>query len=272
MSFRHPRTVDDAVCGVALAAGAANIIMQLSRPGVGHAVVESPVDSGKATLHPLKRARTTFTYLAVSLWGTDDERALYRRAVNGSHAQVRSTESSPVRYDAFDPELQLWVAACLYHGVEDVHRAMFPDVGFRGENGIYEASHTLGSTLQMKPDQWPVDREAFDTYWKEGLQKVSIDPAVHQYLMELTELRLMPAPVRIAWAPVHRFFTIGFLPQEFRDAMGFEWSDRNQRRFARIMRTLGVLNAVLPAPLRMFPFNAYMADFRRRVRRGRPLV
>ena len=139
MSVIHPTVVDDAVFGAALAAGTANIIMQLSRPGVGHGVVESPVDSGKATLHPIKRARTTFTYLAVALWGTDVERKVYRNAVNGSHAQVRSTDASPVEYNAFDPDLQLWVAACLYRGLEDVHRAMFPDSNFRGEHGIYEA-------------------------------------------------------------------------------------------------------------------------------------
>ncbi len=272
MSVLRPRSVDDVVSGVALAAGTANVVMQLSWPEVGRGVVESTVDSGKATLHPIKRARTTFTYLAVATWGTDAERRAYRHAVNGSHRQVRSTASSPVAYDAFDPELQLWVAACLYRGLEDVHRAMYPDIEFRGEHGIYELGHRLGSTLQVKADRWPVDRDAFERYWDEGLERVSIDDAVRTYLTTLTDMSFLAAPVHRVMGPQHRFFTIGFLPQRFRDEMHFDWNAAQQRRFDRVLAGLGRVNRILPAPARKFPFNAYLADFRRRRRHGRALV
>jgi uncharacterized protein (DUF2236 family) len=56
-------------------AGTANVIMQLGRPPVGHGVIESPVESGNVMRHPHRRLRTTMTYLAVALLGTDDERA-----------------------------------------------------------------------------------------------------------------------------------------------------------------------------------------------------
>src|SRR5690242_7035948 len=108
--------------GVGLLAGAANVIMELARPGVGYGVKDSRVESGRADRHPIKRARTTFTYLAVALSGTDEQKATYRRAVNRSHAQVYSTPDSPVEYNAFDKDLQLWVAACIYKGFVDVHR------------------------------------------------------------------------------------------------------------------------------------------------------
>src|SRR4051795_12203574 len=71
-------------------AGMANVIMQLSWPAVGYGVMESKVDSGSAMKHPVKRGRTTYTYIAVALLGTDDDRRAFRRAVNGQHAQVRS--------------------------------------------------------------------------------------------------------------------------------------------------------------------------------------
>src|SRR3954464_4613296 len=109
------RRIPDAVggmLGVGLLAGPANVIMQLSRPGVGYGVVESRVESGRADRHPIKRARTTFTYLAVANLGSDSQKAAYRRAVNKAHAQVYSTDESPVKYNAFDKDLQLWVAAC----------------------------------------------------------------------------------------------------------------------------------------------------------------
>lgn len=111
-----PVTVADAMDFWAFAAGAANVIMQLSRPGVGYGVVESKVDSGNLLKHPWKRARTTFSYLAVAILGKPADRAAFRDAVDGAHRQVRSGPASPVRYNAFDRDLQLWVAACLYVG------------------------------------------------------------------------------------------------------------------------------------------------------------
>lgn len=87
-------------------AGTANTIMQLGRPEVGYGVIESKVDDGAVTKVPRKRFRTTVTYLAVALLGTDEERAAYRRAVNRQHRQVRSDEHSPVDYNAFLRELQ----------------------------------------------------------------------------------------------------------------------------------------------------------------------
>ena len=80
--------------GVALLAGPANVIMELARPGVGYGVLESRVESGRADRHPIKRARTTFTYLAVARRGTDEQKKAYSRAVSGSHAQVYSTRTA----------------------------------------------------------------------------------------------------------------------------------------------------------------------------------
>ena len=59
----------------AFAAGAANVIMQLSWPEVGHGVIESPVEAGNLFKHPWKRLRTTTQYLAVAVLGNDDDRA-----------------------------------------------------------------------------------------------------------------------------------------------------------------------------------------------------
>lgn len=82
------------------------------------------MDSGNLFKHPVKRTRTTLAYLAVAASGDPKVRKAYRRAVGRSHAKVRSTPESPVEYNAFDPELQLWVAACLYKGWEDVQRIL----------------------------------------------------------------------------------------------------------------------------------------------------
>src|SRR6202161_4502398 len=108
--------LEDGLMGLALLLGPANVIMQLARPGVGYGVLESRVESGRIDLHPIKRARTTFTYLAVAMAGSEAQKAAFRRAVNGAHAQVYSTADSPVEYNALDRELQLWVGAGAHKG------------------------------------------------------------------------------------------------------------------------------------------------------------
>lgn len=77
--------------------GAANVVMQLANSGVAYGVMESKVDSGNLYKHPFKRARTTFTYIAVAIAGNARDRRVYREAVNAAHAQVRSGPQSPVR-------------------------------------------------------------------------------------------------------------------------------------------------------------------------------
>lgn len=265
-----PKAVRDSISGLALAAATANVVMQLAHLPIGHGVANSTVDSGRVDKHPLKRTRTTLTYLAVALLGTDDEREAMREEVNRAHRQVRAKE--PVPYNAFDPGLQLWVAACLYQGVEIIHRVLYGEPSPELAAELYRYGARLGTTLQVKPDMWPADRAAFEEYWQDGLSKIEMDDLTRGYLRDLTELRFLPAPVRLAFGRHHTFVTLGFLPQPFRDELGYPWTPRDQRRFDRYTRLLRRANDLLPAPARQFPFNLYLYDFRRRRRTGRPIV
>ena len=253
-------------------AGPANVIMQLSWPGVGYGVKESRVESGNALKHPVKRARTTFTYLAVALLGTEEDQRIFRKAVNRQHAQVHSVESSPVSYSALDPTLQLWVAACLYYGTVDLTERMHGPLDPSTADRLYRYSSRLGTSLQVRPEMWPPDRAAFSRYWEESLAEVRIDDTIRDYLLSLARLEHIPAPVRPLLADRNLFWTRGFLPPLFREQMGFTWSAREEDDFNRRLRRLGRVDDLLPTPVRIFPFNLLLWDMRRRHRAGRPLV
>src|ERR1700761_7454355 len=191
---RRSPQLDDTLMGMALLLGPANVIMQLARPGVGYGVMESRVESGRIDLHPIKRARTTFTYLAVATAGSDAQKDAFRRAVNGAHAQVYSTAESPVQYNAFDLDLQLWVGACLYKGAVDIHRIFVGEMDEQDADRHYAEGMALCTTLQVPPEMWPADRAAFDRYWQESLDKVHIDDAVRDYLYPIAVGRMRGAP------------------------------------------------------------------------------
>jgi len=268
--------VDDGLMGVALLAGPANVIMQLARPGVGYGVLESRVESGRVDRHPIKRARTTFTYLAVATKGTDAQKAAFRRAVNRAHAQVYSTDESPVEYNAFDKHLQLWVAACLYKGAVDVYRIFVGELDDETAAQHYADGMSLGTTLQVPPELWPADRAAFDEYWQRSLDQVHIDDTVREYLYPIAASRVrgvtLPGPLQRWSDGFALLITTGFLPQRFRDEMQLPWDEARQRRFDRVMKVASAVNHALPSFVRQFPFNVLLKDLDRRVRKGLPLV
>src|ERR1700678_231776 len=240
------RGIDQGLMGVALLAGPANVIMQLARPGVGYGVMESRVDSGRIDLHPIKRARTTFTYLAVATAGSDTQKAAFRRAVNRAHAQVYSTPDSPVQYNAFDLDLQLWVGACLYKGAVGIYRIFVGELNDEDADRHYREGMALATTLQVPPQMWPADRAAFDRYWNEQLEKVHIDDAVRNYLYPIAVGRIqalrLPEFVRRQPEKLGLLLTAGFLPQRFRDEMRFPWNAATQRRFDRLIAVLRTVN------------------------------
>ena len=141
--------------------GAANVIMQLALLPVGRGVAESTVDSGRVDKHPFKRQRTTGSYLIVAMLGSEAERRAMRGEVNRQHGPVvRGAEESDVAYSAFDPKLQLWVAACIYVGFSvwlELAGRMRTD---EQRDAFYERCARLGTTLQVPPEMWPPARGA----------------------------------------------------------------------------------------------------------------
>ncbi|MCU1599902.1 MAG: hypothetical protein JWO22_611 [Frankiales bacterium] len=254
------------------AAGVSNVVMQLSWPEVGYGVKDSKVHSGSAMKHPVKRARTTFTFLAVSMLGTERDRQVFRKAVNGQHAQVVSEPGSPVQYRAMDPHLQLWVAACLYYGTVDINERLHGPLDDETADALYAHCARFGTSLQVRPDMWPPDRAAFDDYWEESLSRVHVDDSVREYLLSLIRYENAPPWVGRLLARKTELMTAGFLPPLFRDQLGLEWDDAREVEFGKRLARIGWLDRHLPEPLRLFPFNWLLWDMRRRHRKGIPLV
>ncbi|NMD56011.1 MULTISPECIES: oxygenase MpaB family protein [Tsukamurella] len=255
-----------------LAEGAANVVMQLLNRPVAYGVMESPVESGALYKHPVKRTRTTISYLAVAILGTPTDKERYREAVNTAHRQVRSTAASPVKYNAMDRGLQLWVAMCLYVGFEDTHQLLRGRMDRAQRALFYRDSAPLGTTLQVPAALWPATPDEFDATWVELCeQKITPDETTRAYLRQLVDFTFvgnLPMPLKA----FNRFLTAGFLAPRFREAMEIEWTDRDQRRFDRFWRAVAFANGFVPLALRRLPYRLLLADLRLRTRLGRPLV
>jgi len=251
--------------------GTANVVMQLSRPEVGYGVKDSQVTEGSLFGNPRRRRRTTVGLLAVAVLGTPAERAAYRSAVNTSHARVRSAPGEEPAYSAFDPELQRWVGACIYKGFEESREYTFGPLAGAEREEFYRQGAIFGGMLQMPVELWPPDRDAFETYWRDGLARARIDDSVREYLFRVIRLEYLGRPVPERVLRLRRWLVTGYLPAELREQMGLTWSPEQQRRFVRFNRVLGRIVRVLPARRRQWPFTRSIADIRARLASGHDL-
>ncbi len=184
----------DFVGEAVLLAGAGSAVMwQLARKEVGLGVVEHSTTLDR----PLDRLRTTLTYVYVMALGTDAERRAVAGMVDRRHAPVRSSG----RYSAFDPELQLWVAATLARTGETIRERVFGTMDPATRERVYRESWVLGTALQVTPAMWPPTRAEFEEYWQASVALLAPDPAVQRYARRLLSSRAAPLLVRPTAAP-----------------------------------------------------------------------
>ena len=267
-----PRELHDMLAPATVLLAGANVVMQLAQLPVGRGVADSAVDSGKLYKHPIKRARSTFGYVMVAIFGTDAERESIGTAVTEVHRQVRSAPGDPVRYTALDPELQLWVAACIYRGMEDGYVLLYGPAPPDLLSTVYRHGARLATTLQVPADMWPTDRAAFESYWADAVARIEMDDVTRAYLYDFAGLGFLPWPFPSLFGWFHRAITAGFLEEPFRNALGLPWGRREQWVSALNGRLLRTVNALTPRPLRTLPFDLCLRDMRRRIRSGAPIL
>lgn len=274
-NYQSAKDLDQAIPGcidsIGLLSGVANTIMQLSYPGVGHGVMESKVESGSILHHPFKRGRTTLTYLAVAMHGTKKEKLAYRRAINKVHAQVISTENSPIKYRALDPQLQLWVAACLFWGYLDVYEKFREPMSPENQEIFYQMAKPLGTTLQVKDDMWPDTVEDFWKYWNDTLKNLDIPKDVAAWLEQLIDFTFLGPAFSIPLGGFAKLMTTGFLHPNIREQIGLPWGPIENRKFNMYIKSIAKINNAMPRVVRQLPGSFFMWDFRRRIKQGIPL-
>lgn len=236
-----------------LGAGAA-VLLQMAHPAVGAGVAEH-----SATMkRPLDRLRNTMAFIYAATLGDDADRRAMARFVNRAHGPVRSA-----RYDAFDPALQLWVAATLYRGGTELAELFYGPLPANVAEDLYRKSAVYGTMLQMPAALWPADRAAFDGYWDAMLAQLQVEPPVRRYADQLLAGGAVPWWLR-GLMPLQRFFTRALLPAPVRAAFGLAWSARDERRWQRFLRWGPALYWRIPAFLRHLPARIVLADLRRR--------
>ncbi|MGV2288310.1 oxygenase MpaB family protein [Trinickia sp. YCB016] len=240
-----------------LGAGAA-VVLQLAHPGVGQGVVEHSYTLRR----PVDRLRTTMTFIYAVTLGTAEEREYVARYVNKAHGPVRSPS-----YNAFDPELQRWVAATLFKGALTLCEIFDRPLTPADADALCREAAVYGTTLQMPADLWPRDIAAFDIYWAQSLAGFTVNEDVRRYVHALLRAEGAPWWIR-ALMPLQGFATRALLPAELRHAFGLPWTERDARRWAWFVRYAPKLYRCVPGVVRRWPAAWVLRGLRRRMARA----
>lgn len=237
---------DIAAEAVLLAGGGRAILLQIADPAVGRAVARHSDFASR----PLDRLRATMTYVYATVYGTPTDIDRVRRRVNAAHVPVRQdADGADPGYSAFDPELQLWVTATLYDTALTLYQRIFGSLDEASADRVYREYVVIGSTLQMPPALWPVDRAAFERYWCRRLGGLAVDDETRRVAHELLHPSAVPWWLRAAM-PLARLVTAGLLPDAVRESFALPWSPARQRRFERWMAVVARIYPRLPSKWR----------------------
>jgi uncharacterized protein (DUF2236 family) len=238
------------------------VMLQLAEWGVGKGVAEH----SNTLARPLDRLRTTLSYVYVMGLGTEEEKRAVARMVNRAHVPIRGEG-----YSAYDPELQLWVAATLAEVgkqmYEKVYGPLDPDTAER----LYREGWVYGTALQVREDMWPPTRAEFDEWWAKKEAGFRSDPQIRRYaaaLLSTRDAKWFVKPV----LPLMSVITRGNLSAHTREVLGFSWSARDQRRYDLLWRAVRIAYPRVPRVVRRLPARVAMAELRWRMRTGRRVI
>ena len=245
-----------------LGAGAA-VMNQLADPGVGVGVAEH-----STTLYrPVDRLRTTLAYVYMMTLGTEEERAMISRMVNGAHKPVVASG----RYNAFDPELQLWVAATLVKNGLDLYQRVFGLLDEASKQRIYEDGQIFGTALQVQQEQWPASYEEFLDYWAEATAKMTPEPLVQAFALQLLDSSNLPVHTRPLMG-LQSLMTRGLIEPRVREVLNLPWSRREQFVFNAFWVVFPPVYRLVPRPIRTLGARLVVRDTRKRFKKRRRVI
>jgi uncharacterized protein (DUF2236 family) len=236
--------------GVLIAGGARAILLQVADPVVAAGVAKHSDFAHR----PVERLRNTLTFAYAVVLGSTDDAAAVSAHVRRVHRPVAG---------AADARLQLWVAATLYDTAVLVHERVFDQTPDALADELYGEYAQLGTSLEVPPELWPATRADFAAYFAERLTHLEVTDDARQIAHDLFAPVTAPAWLR-AGLPLGRLLTLELLPASVRDAYGFEWAARDQRRADRAWRRVRFFARVTPHRLRSWPYRHYLKRLRGR--------
>ena len=221
--------------------GARALLMQAAHP----LVIAGARKTGFYQRDPWKRLQRTLVLTSAITFGTREEALQAAEGINAVHRSVHGIdEVTGLSYDAFDPDLLLWVHACLVDSALLFERLTVGRLDERGRNRFHREQMLAAEMLGLDRSRIPPTAAELRAY---------VDEVVGSGVLRVTDAALDVAslfhdpPKEAEWRPVLHgvsWWAFGTLPPPLRERYGVRWS---AAREAALRASLRLLRAARPA-------------------------
>ena len=238
------------------------ILLQVAHPLVA-AGVSQHSDYDRGAWEYVQRTHHTVRAMLGLTFGSADEVQRTADRINTIHRQVHGRVVAPdgsttrypggTRYSATDPDLLRWVHTTLIDSQLRTYELFVGDLtATERDRYCAEAAARIAPLLHIPPDDLPTSVAEVNDY----LQVRYHDGTVQVTSTARRLARALLHPGGVLGGPVlslGRMVTAGLLPAPLRDAYGFRWNPRRQRRLNRLSRVIRAFHPWVPRSLREWP-------------------
>jgi uncharacterized protein (DUF2236 family) len=231
--------------------GARALLMQAAHP----LVLAGARQTGFYERNAWKRLERTLQMAYKITFGTHQEALEAARRINLIHEDVHGIdEVTGLPYDAKDPELLLWVHACLVDSQLLFERLTVGKLTDEGRERYHREQMAGAELLGLERSRIPSTTEELRRY-VDGVARSDI-LRVTPDTLRVADLIRHP-PREVPWRPVLRavsWWAFATLPEALRNQYGVRWSGLRQLNLAASLRTLKLIRPFLPSGVReIFP-------------------
>ncbi|MFI8006328.1 oxygenase MpaB family protein [Streptomyces sp. NPDC086010] len=241
----------------------AALTLQVAHPAVGAGVDDHSV----FRTDPWGRGERSLRSLQLWVYG-GEEAAQEGRRLRRLHRTIQGTDTRGRRYHALTPANYAWVHATGFPVYQHASRYLVRPLTQAQERALYREWLQVGRVLGLRDADMPPTIEEFWPYYRTMLAEeveattvvrelVDVDAPVPPPDRGPLALRLV---LRAAWpfllpplARFRRFVTVGLMPPDAREAIGLDWTPRQERRLRRFGAVVRAVVPLLPERLRYLP-------------------
>jgi uncharacterized protein (DUF2236 family) len=214
---------------------------------------------------PYKRLRRTAEVMDAIAWGPKAEADRKTRRVRAMHARARGVLPheagrfpAGTPWAADDPELLLWIIACLVDSAVTVYERYVTGLSSAERDAYWRDYRTIGRLFGLADADMPATWDDFEAYMSDMLDSgdLLVTPTARAVGIEVVLRPPVPLKVR-PLVELANFITVGLLPGSIRRGYGFSWDPARAivlRGGAEYVKR--VLVPLLPSSLRYVPAAA----------------
>lgn len=240
-----------------LLGGARALLMQAAHP----LVIAGAAQTGFYERNPWRRLERTLRLTYAITFGTRAEATAAAERINDVHRRINGVDPvTGLAYDALDPDLLLWVHACLVESALLYEHLTVGRLDAAGRQRFHEEQMLSAEMLLLPRDRIPPTVPELRRYIAETVASGALQ--VTPPAMRVAGIFREPPP-EAEWRPVLRsvarwaFWT---LPPSLRDGYGVRWSGGRAALLRFDMGMLRALRPLLPARYRFIePYNQWKA-------------